>query len=521
MSKVARRARSLPVDPLLWPLGGAVLLLFLVPTALVALVPLAIYGLVALRRPALAAAVIPATFPLYEVASPTGLRLDRTMLLLIVAGAAVAARVALLALPALLPAVSDRWPEAMVGEPAWARADLRALPTDVLAFFQQPGAWAALSLLLLGAFSLVTVSMPEYRGNSIREFRTTILFPTFSFFLFTTLFAGNERRPALLRMLLLAVDAAVLSGVVIALIAYVQFAQGGGLDVEGVRRVRSVFRHPNVLALYLGRIIPIAAALALVGPRGGRRWGYAAATLVMLGGVGLSYSRGGYLGVAAALLVVLCATAGRRWIAAYIAALVGGATVAFGTGPARFTTLLQPTVGSDGLRIDIWQAAARMLRDHPVWGVGLDQFITQYPRYIRPEAWQERFTAQPHNVVLDFYARLGLLGLAWLIFTVPPFVVRGWRAAQRRRAEGDALRFALATGATGTLVDFAVHGMVDQGYFLHVLAYGFWFAILLIRVGASDRPPEREPVSSGTTPVAYPPRAMRAVPPLAGEGRAV
>ena len=129
-----------------------------------------------------------------------------------------------------------------------------------------------------------------------------------------------------------------------------------------------------------------------------------------------------------------------------------------------------------------------MLRDHPAWGVGLDQFVSQYPRYIKPDAWQERFTSHPHNLILDFYVRLGLLGLAWLIFTLVPFIVRGWRAAMRRKAEGDLLRFALVIGATGALVDFTVHGMVDQDYFLHMLAYGFWFAILIIRVGAIDRP---------------------------------
>ena len=79
-----------------------------------------------------------------------------------------------------------------------------------------------------------------------------------------------------------------------------------------------------------------------------------------------------------------------------------------------------------------------------------------------------------------------LLGLAWLIFTLVPFMVRGWRVAMRRKAEGDLLRFALVIGATGTLVDFTVHGMVDQDYFLHMLAYGFWFAILIIRVCALD-----------------------------------
>ena len=90
-----------------------------------------------------------------------------------------------------------------------------------------------------------------------------------------------------------------------------------------------------------------------------------------------------------------------------------------------------------------------MLRDHPAWGVGLDQFVSQYPRYIKPDAWQERFTSHPHNLILDFYVRLGLLGLAWLIFTLVPFIMRGWRVAMRRKAEDDLLRFALVIGATG------------------------------------------------------------------------
>jgi len=316
----------------------------------------------------------------------------------------------------------------------------------------------------------------------------TILFPVVLFLLAAALLEVSERRPVMFRLLVLGVDAVIVSGVIIALIAYVQFARGGGLGVEGVRRVRSVFHHPNELALYLGRIVPVTAAYVFFGPRGWRMWAYLAATVVMLGAIGLSFSRGGYIGVAAALLLLICATGNRRFIMGYVTAGIVVSVGAFATGIERFTSLIHPASGSDGLRLNIWASAARMLRDHPAWGVGLDQFVSQYPRYIKPDAWQERFTSHPHNLILDFYVRLGLLGLAWLIFTLVPFMVRGWRAAMRRKAEGDLLRFALVIGATGALVDFTVHGMVDQDYFLHMLAYGFWFAILIIRVGAMDWP---------------------------------
>ncbi len=501
MSRALRLSMGALSEPLLWPLGVAVLLLFLVPSTIAALLPLAVVGCIGLRRPALAVAVIPVTFPFHDVTSPgTHLHLDRTMLLIIVALLATAGHVALAALPAFLPIVG-KW-SAVVVEETWTREEIRTLPAGIMAYFWRPGTWAALSLFLLGLFSLLTVADRDFRANSVREFRTTILFPVLLFLLAAALLEGGERRPIMFRIMVLGVDTVIVSGVIIALIAYVQFAQGGGLDVEGVRRVRSTFHHPNELALYLGRIVPITAAYVAFGPRGWRTGAYLGATIIMLGGVGLSFSRGGYIGVAAALLVLVCASGNRRLIVGYLTtgAVVGFA--AFATGIERFTSLIHPASGSDGLRLNIWASAARMLRDHPAWGVGLDQFVSQYPRYIKPDAWQERFTSHPHNIILDFYVRLGMLGLAWLIFTLVPFMVRGWRTAMRRRAEGDRLRFALAIGATGALVDLTVHGMVDQDYFLHMLAYGFWFAILIIRVCAFEGPIDDSGVPAGPR-VAY------------------
>jgi len=532
MSRALRLAAGAYREPLLWPLGAAVLLLFLVPSTLAALLPLAIVGLIGLRRPALVAMVIPVTFPFHDVSSPTAhLHLDRTALLIGVALLATFGHVALAALPAYLPTIGGL--SAAVVEETWTREEIRAFPAEAIAFLWRPGTWAALSLFMLGLFSLFTVADAEFRGNSIREFRMTILFPVVLFLLAAALLEGSERRRIMFQLMILGVDAVIVSGVIISLIAYLQFARGGGLGVEGVRRIRSVFHHPNELALYLGRIVPVTAAYVFFMPRTWRTWAYLGATVVMLGAIGLSFSRGGYIGVAAALLLLICATGNRRLIVGYVAAGTAVGVAAFATGIERFTSILHPASNSDGLRLNIWASAARMLRDHPAWGVGLDQFISQYPRYIKPDAWQERFTSHPHNLILDFYVRLGLLGLAWLIFTLVPFMVRGWRVAMRRKAEGDLLRFALVIGATGTLVDFTVHGMVDQDYFLHMLAYGFWFAILIIRVGATEwsadgsglpSGPRRAPASlprRAADPAMPTPATARTTTPLAGGGHPV
>jgi putative inorganic carbon (HCO3(-)) transporter len=135
-----------------------------------------------------------------------------------------------------------------------------------------------------------------------------------------------------------------------------------------------------------------------------------------------------------------------------------------------------------GLREMIWHSTLAMIRDHPAFGVGLDQFYYQYaPRYINPAAWGERYTAHPHNLFLDFWVRLGIMGLAWILwmFSSLAFVViRGWQAS------GDARRIIIA--AAVALLAALIHGLVDNFYFLIDLAFVWWFLLALIATASQE-----------------------------------
>ncbi|MER3437068.1 MAG: hypothetical protein C4346_05405, partial [Chloroflexota bacterium] len=62
----------------------------------------------------------------------------------------------------------------------------------------------------------------------------------------------------------------------------------------------------------------------------------------------------------------------------------------------------------------------------------LDQFLYQYrPRYIEPAGWAERYTSHPHNLVLDFWLRLGLGGLLTLVAML---ALLGWALRALRQA---------------------------------------------------------------------------------------
>jgi O-antigen ligase len=121
-----------------------------------------------------------------------------------------------------------------------------------------------------------------------------------------------------------------------------------------------------------------------------------------------------------------------------------------------------------------------MIRDHPLLGVGPDNFLSWYrDRYIRPEAWQEPNLSHPHNVVLDLWLSTGLLGL----FAISWAIVRFFRVglALYRALDSQAHR-GMTLGLMAMMVDFVAHGMVDNSLFLADLALVFWLGCAILEV---------------------------------------
>lgn len=337
----------------------------------------------------------------------------------------------------------------------------------------------ALALLAVGTLSLFTVADRTYLHESLRWYRWTIVEPVV--FVFLARWFLDLRRDRMTGAVLY-VGAAALAGAW----ALGALAHGGGLAVQGVVRISGTYPQPNALALYLERPLPFAVALAVAYRK---RWQVAWLVPAALCGLAvlLTFSRGAWVGAGIAVLVVLWLGGWRR-LAVAIAALevVAGAVLAV-VDRRRVLNLFHG--GSGSLRIDIWTAALHMLRDHPIFGVGLDQFLYQYaPRYVLPGDWAERFTSHPHDIVLDVWLSLGIMGLIVAAAIVVVVIV------QTRRAIG--LHHRLGLAAAGALLAGGIHGLVDNGYFLPDLALAFWFFMAIIdleaRKPAADDAPAQE-----------------------------
>jgi O-antigen ligase len=123
----------------------------------------------------------------------------------------------------------------------------------------------------------------------------------------------------------------------------------------------------------------------------------------------------------------------------------------------------------------IWDGAYRILRDFPLTGIGLDQFYVMYGlRYIEPEGWPERYTSHPHNVFLDFWLSLGLAGLALVLAGL---IWLGWRTFRLSRLQPPS---GLAVAGAAALTAGAVHGLVDNAFFLPDLAVLTWVSVALL-----------------------------------------
>lgn len=347
--------------------------------------------------------------------------------------------------------------------------------------------WNSPALLFLAAATL-SLFFSEYLRLSLREYRVVVLEP-FLFYLMLVSALRGER--AAWRM----ANAFFFLGVAVSLVALFHYVFIGEVEATGgVRRMLGIYHSPNALGLFLGRVAPLALAMGLGLPlrsflrasvsvriRGwidgqGPGWPYLAGFLVMGASLLLTFSRGAWLGVGAAVLLV-AALQGRRAVLA-LAGVAGLALLA--VLPFLGLGRLASTV-TTSQRLYVWQSALRMIGDRPWTGVGLDNFLYYYRErgYMLPQAWREPDVSHPHNLLLDYWTRLGVLGVAALAWLQISFWRRGlslYRMAQARRLQPVVLAL------MASMADFLVHGLLDNSYFLIDLAVVFWFTYGLMEV---------------------------------------
>ncbi len=354
--------------------------------------------------------------------------------------------------------------------------------------------WGLIALVGFGVLSLLWSAQIN---QATRELRIVIVEPVL-FYLLLRRANLTRREWALLADVFLLAGAAVSA---YGLITFVTGTGGVGFAEQGVRRLMSVYRSPNNLALFLGRCIPMGAAFVLIAPGRIRKAIAAVLTGIMLAAAALTQSAGAaLLGLPAGLAVVLLVWNWRRGVLVIgLMTALGIASLPILSQIPRLAGILDLSRASSLVRTQLWEATFSLIREQPITGVGLDQFLYAYrSRYILPEAWAEPDLSHPHNIVLDFWSRLGIGGVLALTLILGGF----WRAAFRAQAawrRADRLMLAVTAGAMGGVANVMAHGLVDNSYFVTDLAFVLCFLVAVAVV--LGNPASQETTPSALTPV--------------------
>ncbi|MBN2389098.1 MAG: O-antigen ligase family protein [Anaerolineae bacterium] len=402
-------------------------------------------------------------------------------------------------------------PLSLLGK-SFSLAELVLLPTLAGSFVQVVGMWKKewhprlrglprlprRQVMWMGAFVIVAVLstlFAQHKHEALRELRLVILEPVLFYLALVALPLEKREQQRI-------IDAFVCSAVMVAVVGLVQyFILGDVITAEGgMRRLHSIYGSPNNVGLYLGRALPLMLAVVffdgtssvqnrigtflrdLFGSR--RRWLYALACAPVGAALLLSLSRGAIvLGIPATLLL-LGILGGPRWRRATVVVLLVGvvALIPLLRTP-RFAGMFDLSGGTTGFRLSLWHSAWGMIRDYPLLGVGPDNFLYAYrTRYVLPTAWEEFNLAHPHNVVMDFASRLGVLGLVIFVGLQVSFWRKAWplRTSADPETRATMSARALALGVMASMTDFLAHGMVDASYFVIDLAFVFCFSLALV-----------------------------------------
>jgi O-antigen ligase len=325
---------------------------------------------------------------------------------------------------------------------------------------------------LAGILSLIWSQYPQ---QAFTQLRVMILEPALFYVVFRTSVYDTK-------MVVRIVDVLLLSGFIVAVIGLWQFGQGEAVITAeaGARRLASVYGSPNNVGLFLGRCLPFALAFVIAPLSRSRRLLSGIFVGVISLAILLSQSVGAiFIGVPASIIVVIVFSWGKK--ARYILIPLLGIfalVFIFSLQSERFARVLEFDSGTNFYRIRVWQSALNVIRDYPITGLGLDQFLYAFRgHYIMPDAWQEPNLSHPHNEILDFWISLGILGIIVFLYLQFGF----WRNIREALNlwRSHPMLLAIMIGTSGSMVNLLTHGLIDNSVFVQDLCYVFVLLLAL------------------------------------------
>lgn len=253
-------------------------------------------------------------------------------------------------------------------------------------------------------------------------------------------------------------------------------------------RIGALMGHPNIFAGFIILIAPMLFAMLMARLPMEKKLPIGAVLGAALLALLLTLSRSGWMAFALSVpIVVGCMLwdhrSRRRALAMTAVSGVLGLFGALAAAPAIMRRFTESDPGAVDFRWEWMGVAWQMVKDNPLFGVGLNSFVFQLPgrsRYGGTEGLNQTFgSVWPvvHDVYLLIWAEQGTLGFACFIGLLACVLWTAWR---NTRACADPLLHALNVGALAGICANIVDGF--GSFYLRQMPGGrmFWISAAII-----------------------------------------
>lgn len=348
------------------------------------------------------------------------------------------------------------------------------------------------ALLIMVALALITMPIARDPALAWESFNDTFIKAVVIFIVLVNVVRTRRR---LMAMMWLSFGIGVYLS-----IRALQLYQAGVFSVESYRvsvmETEGMFGNPNEMAMHLVMMAPITLALALASKSTLMRVVYVVTTILFVAATTVTYSRGGFLGLLATVLVLAWKLGRKHRLNVVLAVVFGGGLLmvaAPGNYGLRMLSIFIPgldPVGSSDARREMLERSLIITARNP-WGIGIGNFpIVGIHNHVS------------HNAFTQVSSEIGLLGLAaYLVFMISPF--RKLRIIERRCFDADDHNwfYYLSIGLQASIVGYWVSSFFASVAYNWFIYYLIAYAVAFRRIYNLETEAEESDTLSATWPL--------------------
>lgn len=253
-----------------------------------------------------------------------------------------------------------------------------------------------------------------------------------------------------------------------------------GLEQTVSARIASTYDNPNFYGEYLVLLIPVAIAITLCKGPAIRKLSAALIAFIMTIALFLTYSRGSWMGLFAAMLIFIVFS--YRKLFYFFLAISPGLFVVVPGLLDRVISIFKVTEGTAGFRLKLWNLVIKIFSQKPIIGSGIGTYSNAFTEFIFKNpgsslGWVEYGS---HNSFLRIAVEMGVIGVA--AFCLLLFFCYQTGFSNIKIVKENNMRLINIAVLSG-LIGFTINSLTSNSFFHPRAVFFFWiYAGLLIGI---------------------------------------